>query len=480
MDSNRRNFIDIVLVIALLVVGGFLFNRAQNLDDTRTELADAQAEITQVSDTAATYSEEGTALAQQAAADAETAANQLADANATATQAANDSADALDTAHSAGTQSAEDSAATLESVNAAAIQAAADSAAMLESANTASTQAAADSADALANAESTATRAARNSANTLATAEAVGTDSAADAATQQAQAQSESEALTANLANAESTASAMQELQSTEQAVRTGLEAEIAALQTAQAASVEMADAQMTAIANLNESLTEVSEQSNAQATTIAQAEATIAAQPAQGDSGNAPGGGGSITEVTPQSEPNELGLVLFETDTVQIYLPDDYVGIDPADGLEVALSTIDALGSEYDQIGALLEQNPELFVLIAARNRPTAEGFVENINVIHQDALIAITLETFIDIGYRGLPAAFVIAEQEIIELNGQQVLRTVIDADFGAFQVKQVQYVYIIGTHVYAITASTSPRDFEERAALFEAVAATFIVRE
>ena len=480
MNSNTRNFIDIALVIALVVAGVFLFNRMQNLDTTRTELADAQVEITQVADTAATYAEEGTALAEQAAADAETAANQLADANATGTQSANESAAALDAANAAGTQVAEDSAATLESVNNAALQAAADSAATLESVNNAALQAAANNANALVVAELTATRSARNSADTLATAEAVSTNSAADAATQQAQAQSENEALTANLADAESTASAMQESQATEQAVRTGLEEEVASMQTAQAASVEMADAQMTAIADLNQSLAEADEQGNTQATAIAHAEATIEAQTAQGGSGNAPGGGGSITEVTPELEPNELGLVLFETDTVEIYLPADYVAIDPDDGLDAALTTIDALGSEYDQIAALLQQNPELFVLIAAKNQPTVAGFVENINIIHQDAGIAITLETFIDVGYQGLPSSFVIAEQEIIELNGQQVLRTFIDADFGASQVKQVQYVYIFGSHIYVITVSSSPDDFEERAEMFEAIAATFTVRE
>jgi hypothetical protein len=461
VNNNNRNYIDIVLILALIVAGGFLFMQMRNLNSTQTELTDAQAEITQVADTAATYAEAGTALAESADADARAAADELNYANSTATEAAADSANALEQANVAGTTSAE----YIIRVDAAGT----DSANALDNANATASKDAADSADTLTSANGTATRAAN-----------VARTQAADAATEQAAAQAENETLSTNLSNAEATNSAALELQATGQAQRDNLEDEVAALSTTQAGLETLANAQMTAIANLNTQLNTAYEQRETQATAIAQAEATIAAQADIIDSAPSSTSNNNVAEATPQTETNAKSMVLFETDTIQIYLPPDYVAIDPAEGLDLAMAGLSNLGPEFEQAAAALEQNPEFYLLWAARSQLTSDGFVENIAVTHVDALVPISMESFTEFGLQGLPEAMVITEQEIIELNGQEVLRLRVDFDLGFVLVKEVMYVYIVGSDIYVIICATSDADYEAREELFEAIAATLAIRE
>ncbi|MDQ7024329.1 MAG: hypothetical protein Q9P01_05465 [Anaerolineae bacterium] len=501
MNSNTRNFLEIGLAIALLVGGIFLFNQKQNLDTTRDDLAVVQSDGTQIAQAASALADEATAMADSAASDATEAANQLSDANATATQAANESADALDSANSTiadveselsdanatATQAANESADALDSAN----STIADIESELSDANATATQAANESADALESANADATQAASDAESTLSSVEADALSQANRAATQEAAAESENDTLAANLADSEATSDAMQELQMTEQAVRDDLEEEVAGLSTAQAVANEMADVQLTTVADLATSLTSANETGDAQIVALADAEATIAVLEAQvaaqsielsvvqQDDAEATEEPQDSNLPTNTGETNTAGLIRYETATIEIYLPADYIAIDPAgDEMAAAITMLESLGDDYQPFIAQIQQNPDLMLLFAVRDQVSPDGFVENMNILATDLPVQVPLQSLMLLLVQGYPETFTVLEQDIVEMNGQDIIRIVTDIDFGLFISRGAQYVFLKDNTIYIVTIGTSPDEFEERLAVFESIAATFRV--
>jgi protein-disulfide isomerase len=168
-------------------------------------------------------------------------------------------------------------------------------------------------------------------------------------------------------------------------------------------------------------------------------------------------------------------GWQRIEGRDVAIQLPSTWYGGDLLNNPDALADAITALGPEYSQFSQLFAQNPDLMRLIAF-DQESPPGFLTNMNVLRQEMALNLTLESYLDIAIPQLPANLIVDENDIVEVNGREVARLVISADFPVGSVKILQYSMIQDTQLWVVTFTTSDSAFEEQLPVFEASFETF----
>ena len=112
----------------------------------------------------------------------------------------------------------------------------------------------------------------------------------------------------------------------------------------------------------------------------------------------------------------------------------------------------------------------------LIAFDQESPPGFLTNMNVLRQEMALNLTLESYLDIAIPQLPANLIVDENDIVEVNGREVARLVISADFPVGSVKILQYSMIQDTQLWVVTFTTSDSAFEEQLPMFEASFETF----
>jgi hypothetical protein len=168
-------------------------------------------------------------------------------------------------------------------------------------------------------------------------------------------------------------------------------------------------------------------------------------------------------------------GWQRVEGNHVSLELPPTWFGGDLLNNPDALADAITALGPEYAQFSQLFAQNPDLMRLIAFDQESPA-GFLTNVNVLQQEMGLALTLESYLDIAIPQLPTNLIVDENEIVEVNGREVARLIISADFPAGSVRILQYSMIRDTTLWVVTYTSSASAFEDHLPLFEASFETF----
>jgi hypothetical protein len=440
MNNSTRLAIEAFLAIVLVVVGIMFFNQSNTLTETQDSLNNVQAQ-------AETFAQNANATSTQSAVE-------LADANAAAAQAAEDSAAQISELESAGTQAAEDAAQALDDANAAAAQVAEDSAAQISELESAGTQAAEDAAQALDDANAAAAQAAEDSVAQISELESAGTQAAEDAA------------------------QALDDVNAT--AVQAAEEANVASTQAANdiAGLNEIITQLNETIASLNTDLESMTFLSATQAADLSSANATIeiqttqiadlqASQNAESSSSNRGSLGGLMGAGTSQSGSN------FATDNYEIALPEGFIAFDLTDDRNAVTDQIRSRGALYESIADLAEQ--DIFIAI---------GFPEEFSLANFQIVavmqIPITANyTYDDLLKDNAFASFesMIKNTEVIRLDEREVLRI----DMEVTGVFEVIYVYLFADKevAYAVMFTAFEALYHDNLANYEASAATFRLR-
>jgi|GEM_PF-3268346 len=475
MDNNMSRVVMVVLGVALVVAAIFAFNQTNSLNETATELADAESA--------------GTQLAEEAAGTATQAAVNLSDANASSTQSA-DNAAATGTqnaveiadANASATQSSDDAAATgtqgsvnLDSANTTATQSADNANATERSLQVTGTRSAVQAVSDLYVAGSTATQAAENLATVQAEA-AENSDIIADmeseattAAENLANMESEATSVAANLADVESEATIGAENLATMEVEATGFADNVAATATQQAN--ELADALATVaaitgdlasseemVSTLEADLDEANETIDTQATSIA----------AGADDNN------STTNIDVED-----GFFLYETSDFSIMLPEGYVVFDLRTEQEEAIETYGEMGLAYIGAQSVATQGTGAATVIGVRDTPNEDFTVDTFLVLIQPAGLNLDMETFIDASVAMLPDQLTALEQDVLDVDGEDVGYVVIENAGGFLVVMQIAFVYNVDGQIYFIFYSTTEDRFDDLRPTYETSAFTFMAR-
>ncbi|AFY39990.1 hypothetical protein Lepto7376_3833 [[Leptolyngbya] sp. PCC 7376] len=173
-----------------------------------------------------------------------------------------------------------------------------------------------------------------------------------------------------------------------------------------------------------------------------------------------------------------EEGWKKFEGGGASIWLPGTYDGGVPSEDLEFIATRIREINPDFEQIATMIEQNPDMFSLLAFDSEIGEQPFLTNINIISEALPSNLTIETYLDITKQQLPAQFNIVEEEFIEINSKPAVRLIIELEMAGSLVKESVYIVRGDNKAWVITCATGKEDFETRRPIFEKMANSFTI--
>lgn len=171
-------------------------------------------------------------------------------------------------------------------------------------------------------------------------------------------------------------------------------------------------------------------------------------------------------------------GYKLFSAPGIQVQYPETYEGGDLSTNLPSISAKLRALSPEYEPMAAAIEQNPGMFRLWAFDSVVGSEGFLTNANVTTETIPAAMSIATYLDAAKGQLPSSFVVTESEVVELNGYETGRLVMEVSMEGRLAKELLYAIKDGPTVYVLAYATGASEFAERLESFEFSARTFTI--
>ena len=107
------------------------------------------------------------------------------------------------------------------------------------------------------------------------------------------------------------------------------------------------------------------------------------------------------------------------------IWLPESYDGGVPSEDLEFIASRIREINPDFEQIATMIEQNPDMFSLMAFDSQMGDQPFLTNINIISESLPSALTIESYLDLTKQQLPPQFNIVDEQFLEINSNPSAR-------------------------------------------------------
>jgi hypothetical protein len=170
-------------------------------------------------------------------------------------------------------------------------------------------------------------------------------------------------------------------------------------------------------------------------------------------------------------------GWEKFEGGGIELWMPANFEGGDLANDLDLILERLRSLGTQYEQMATMIEQNSEAFVLLLYDTNIGSSGFLTNVNVVKEKVLSGMKLDSYLDSSAEQLtPLGFNILEREIVQLNSYEAGRLVIEAT--SLKAKEVMYVIKAKNTMWVITYTTGISEFGSRLSTFEKSANTILI--
>jgi hypothetical protein len=217
----------------------------------------------------------------------------------------------------------------------------------------------------------------------------------------------------------------------------------------------------------------------NVQPTELAATLALEATQPPAATATEAPPADTPVPTALPTEE-TIAGWTKFAGKGVVLWLPESYIGGDLSKDLDLIMSKLEALGSEYTQMVQTIKQNPDMYLLWCYDGNIGASGTLTNVNVAHEDVLSGITIAIYMDAVEKQLPSTFTIEESSTLQLKNYEAGKLKISVDVSGVSVKEVMYIVKVDTTIYLITYATSASEYATNEPIFEQSANTFRVTE
>jgi hypothetical protein len=99
--------------------------------------------------------------------------------------------------------------------------------------------------------------------------------------------------------------------------------------------------------------------------------------------------------------------------------------------------------------------------------------------NVVKEQVLSAITIETYMDAVTQQLPSSFKIVNRTNVQLTHHAAGQLLVEAEINNIQFKEVVYVVKVGSTMWAVTYATGKNEFDARLPDFEKSANTLKIQ-
>lgn len=166
-------------------------------------------------------------------------------------------------------------------------------------------------------------------------------------------------------------------------------------------------------------------------------------------------------------------GWIVFKSGGASLALPAGFEDVDLAQGLDAALTGLKKLGPEFDQLAEVVENNPELYVMLVV----DASGEYAEANVvISSEHAPGVSLATY-DTQVRSfLPDTIEVVEKESFNLPDYDAVRLSLAIHSGDIVINQLTYIIKDGP-TFWVVAYTAPADeFARLTPIFQQSARTF----
>lgn len=174
-----------------------------------------------------------------------------------------------------------------------------------------------------------------------------------------------------------------------------------------------------------------------------------------------------------------------FKAPGVELALPENYRGGSPnTTGLQALIKGIRSLGSDYEQIASMVEQNPSTFLLIAVDPTPDRTGGVTNVVISAVTVPETVTVDAYIDAAVQSLPTPIRTIERKTVQVGQNPAGRLVTEASLPSSNaqpdaLRQLIYVIKQGKTLWTVAYSTRAGDYPQRLAMFEQSIQSFKVQ-
>jgi hypothetical protein len=165
---------------------------------------------------------------------------------------------------------------------------------------------------------------------------------------------------------------------------------------------------------------------------------------------------------------------------SVELWLPPNYLGLDPRKDLNLIIEDLKTLGPDYELLAEAIKQNQAAIALMAFDSELDDSGFLTNINITADQVISSMTLELLLESVVKQSPEhpSYRFVEQGIVPLDRYQAGRIVMESDYSGARVKQLIYIILEDNTAWTITFTTSADEFDRRLPVFEQSIRTFLV--
>jgi len=189
----------------------------------------------------------------------------------------------------------------------------------------------------------------------------------------------------------------------------------------------------------------------------------------------------------TPLPTPTPLpGWQMFAGDGVSLWLPESYVGGDPATEREAITFQLRNLGSNFDQIAEIEQQfPPPPYALFAFDTQVGEATSPTTVQVSHEslESNPAITMDEYLNLLLQKLPPDARLVDRRLEAIRNSEAGRLFVEYRFTDLGLdlfrKRAIYAVRVGHTMWVVQYITERDDFQERWPVFESSIQTFTGR-
>jgi hypothetical protein len=160
----------------------------------------------------------------------------------------------------------------------------------------------------------------------------------------------------------------------------------------------------------------------------------------------------------------------------VAIQLPSTYVGNELGSDPQALAKLMRSLGPDFAAAAALFESNPDILALIAVNPGNGDANPAANVVVVSIPLPVPISIETLMTATIGQLPKTSTVQEKSVVQLNGREVGRIIVETKVGGIDSRQLQYYIIEHNTFYVIAFTGVPGHFDAQLPIFEQSMQTF----
>jgi hypothetical protein len=160
----------------------------------------------------------------------------------------------------------------------------------------------------------------------------------------------------------------------------------------------------------------------------------------------------------------------------VAIQLPSTYIGNELGSDPQALAKLMRSLGPDFAAAAALFESNPDILALIAVNPGSGDTNPAANVIIVSIPLPTNISMETLLAATISQLPKSSTVQEKSIVQLNGREVGRMIVETRVGSLDSIQLQYYIIVNRTFYLIGFTGAPGHFDAQLPIFEQSVKTF----